>query len=47
MSIRVLAFNEPANGTETDLNTTFTCTWVEQDGTWKLVAWQATKKPDS
>jgi uncharacterized protein (TIGR02246 family) len=34
------------NGAEVDLDTTFTCTWVEQDGGWKLVAWQATKKPD-
>jgi uncharacterized protein (TIGR02246 family) len=34
------------NGDEVDLNTTFTCTWVEQEGHWLLVAWQATKKPD-
>ena len=35
------------NGDEVDLNTTFTCTWVEQAGGWKLVAWQATRKPDA
>jgi uncharacterized protein (TIGR02246 family) len=35
------------NGAEVDLNTTFTCTWIEQDGRWLLVAWQATKKPDA
>jgi uncharacterized protein (TIGR02246 family) len=34
------------NGDEVDLNTTFTCTWVEQDRRWLLVAWQATKKLD-
>ena len=35
------------NGAEVDLNTTFTCTWIEEAGRWKIAAWQATRLPDS
>ena len=29
-----------------DLNTSFTNVWIEQNGQWKLVVWQATLMPD-
>ncbi len=31
---------------EVVLITTFTNVWVEQDGEWKIAAWQATRVPD-
>ena len=35
------------NGDEIDLNTTFTCTWIEEGGQWRVAAWQATRIPDA
>lgn len=35
------------NGDELDLNTSFTCVWIETDGAWQLAAWQATRFPDA
>jgi hypothetical protein len=35
------------NGDEVDLNSTFTCTWIEEAGQWRIVAWQATRILDS
>ncbi len=35
------------NGDEVDLNTTFTCTWIEGSGRWRIAAWQATRIPDA
>lgn len=36
-----------ATGEVIDLNTSFTCVWVQQEGAWRLVAWQATRLPDA
>jgi len=33
------------DGSEIELNTTFTNVWVELEGGWKIVAWQATRLP--
>jgi hypothetical protein len=33
------------SGEEIELNTTFTCVWVQVEGDWQLACWQATRIP--